>query len=57
MTDHLEEVLEVIPEFKNEVIAIQTSIQNLIINNKIAKPFFIPFDNNNMKPFVRDLSL
>ena len=52
MTDHLEEVLEVIPEFKNEVIAIQTSIQNLIINNKIAKPFFIPFDNNNMKPFV-----
>jgi hypothetical protein len=52
MTDHLQEVINVIPEFKTEAIAIQTSIQNLIINNKIAKPFYIPFDLDDKKPFV-----
>lgn len=52
MSDHLESVIETIPEFKNEAIAIQTSIQSLIINNKIAKPFFIPIDHDDKKPFV-----
>lgn len=52
MTDYLETINNTIPEFKNEVLGIQTSIQSLIVANKIVKPFYIPFDTDNKKPFV-----
>jgi hypothetical protein len=52
MTDYLEKVSNLVPDFKSEVIAIQTSVQNLITSEKIAKPFYIPFDLDDKKPFV-----
>jgi hypothetical protein len=52
MTDHIQEVTNIIPDFKSEIIAIQTSFQTLITTKKTAKPFYIPFDIDDKKPFV-----
>ncbi len=52
MTEPLEKINKFIPDFKNEVLGIQTSIEKIILEKKIVKPFFIPFDSDQKKPFV-----
>lgn len=47
-----EKINKVVPDYNNEVISIQTAFENLIINDKIIKPFLLIYDEQNKKPLV-----
>jgi hypothetical protein len=48
----LENVTRMVPEFKNEMILIQSSMENLILNQKYVNPFIASFDSSHKKNFV-----
>lgn len=48
----MEAINEVVPNFKSEVVSIQSSFEKQILSGSIVKPFFIPFDKDDKKPFV-----
>jgi hypothetical protein len=50
--DFMQAIQEVIPDFKSEVVAVQSSFEKQILSGSIVKPFFVPFDKDNKKPFV-----
>lgn len=50
--DYMEAIQELLPDFKSEVVAIQSSFEKQILSGNIVKPFFIPFDKETKKPFV-----
>lgn len=50
--DFMEAIQECIPDFKSEVVAVQSSFEKQILSGNIVKPFFIPFDKEDKKPFV-----
>lgn len=50
--DFMEAINEVVPNFKSEVVSIQSSFEKQILSGSIVKPFFIPFDKDDKKPFV-----
>ena len=54
--DFMQAIQEVIPEFKSEVVAVQSSFEKQILSGSIVKPFFVPFDKDNKKPLANKKS-
>jgi len=51
-SDSLDKMLKMIPELKNELILLQSSMESLILNQAYVNPFVASFDGSNKKNFV-----
>lgn len=48
----LDHMIKMVPELKNELILLQSSMESLILNQSYVNPFVASFDNSSKKNFV-----
>ena len=47
-----EKMNKIVPNCSNVIISIQTAFENLMLNDKIVKPFLLVYDDQDKKPLI-----